>query len=160
MKGLSMSDATKTPHRAGDSLPAWVSAGVVGLALGIGGTYVVMQNYVLNKASAATPTAPIPAASPVMGGGGMGMLKRKSVVSLHESHDEASHDTPADEVLNRDEVEQLLTHLDEGEARIVRMHYLEGKSYDEISTTTGMPSNSIGPTLSRAKAKMRRSSVG
>jgi RNA polymerase sigma-70 factor (ECF subfamily) len=88
------------------------------------------------------------------------MLKRKSVVSLHESQEESSHDTPGDEdVLNRDEVEQLLTYLDEGEARVVRMHYLEGKSYDEISSTTGMPSNSIGPTLSRAKAKMRKSSV-
>jgi RNA polymerase sigma-70 factor, ECF subfamily len=88
------------------------------------------------------------------------LLKRKSVLSLHDAHDEASnHDTPADELLNRDEVEQLLGHLDEGEARIVRMHYLEGKSYEEISSTTGMPSNSIGPTLSRAKAKMRRSSV-
>lgn len=87
------------------------------------------------------------------------LLKRRSVVSLHDGHDEASHDTPADEVLNRDEVEQLLTTLDESEARVVRMHYLEGKSYDEISTTTGMASNSIGPTLSRAKAKMRRSGV-
>ena len=48
------------------------------------------------------------------------LLKRKSVVSLAGSHEEASHDTPADEILNRDEVEQLLTHLDEGEARIVR----------------------------------------
>lgn len=88
------------------------------------------------------------------------LLKRRSVVSLHEGHEEASHDTPADDVLNRDEVEQLLAHLEENEAKIVRMHYLEGKSYDEISTTTGMPSNSIGPTLSRAKAKMRKSSVG
>src|SRR5690242_16930391 len=40
MKGLSMSDAMKTPQRAGDSLPAWMSAGVVGLAVGIGGTYL------------------------------------------------------------------------------------------------------------------------
>ena len=85
------------------------------------------------------------------------LLKRKSVMSLHEGHDEAAHDTPADELLNRDEVEQLLGHLEEDEARIVRMHYLEGKTYDEISSTTGMPSNSIGPTLSRAKAKMRGS---
>jgi RNA polymerase sigma-70 factor (ECF subfamily) len=88
------------------------------------------------------------------------LLKRKTTLSLGETHEEASHDTPADELLNRDEVEQLLAHLEEGEATIVRMHYLEGKSYDEISTTTGMPSNSIGPTLSRAKAKMRKSSVG
>lgn len=87
------------------------------------------------------------------------MLKRRSVLSLNEKHDEASHDTPDDDLLNREEVEQLLAHLEEGEARLVRMHYLEGKSYDEISSSTGIPSNSIGPTLSRAKAKMRRSSV-
>jgi RNA polymerase sigma-70 factor (ECF subfamily) len=87
------------------------------------------------------------------------LLKRRAVVSLSDMHEEASHDTPDDDLLNREEVEQLLTHLEENEARIVRLHYLEGKSYDEISTSTGMPANSIGPTLSRAKAKMRRSSV-
>jgi len=88
------------------------------------------------------------------------LLKRRAVISLSDRHDEASsHDTPDEELLNREEVEQLLAQLEENEARIVRMHYLEGKSYDEISTSTGMPSNSIGPTLSRAKAKMRRSSV-
>jgi RNA polymerase sigma-70 factor (ECF subfamily) len=86
------------------------------------------------------------------------MLKWKSLPTLGEDH--ASHDTVNDELLNRDEVETLLAHLDDNEARVVRMHYLEGKSYEEISTTTGMPSNSIGPFLSRAKAKMRRSSVG
>jgi RNA polymerase sigma-70 factor (ECF subfamily) len=87
------------------------------------------------------------------------LLKRRAVISLSEKHEGASHDTPDDDLLNREEVEQLLTHLEENEARLVRMHYLEGKSYDEISTSTGMPANSIGPTLSRAKAKMRRSSV-
>ncbi len=86
------------------------------------------------------------------------LLKRKALFPLGESQEPASHDTPDDELLNRDEVEQLLGHLEEGEAQVVRMHYLEGKSYDEISNTTGLPSGSIGPTLSRAKAKMRRSS--
>lgn len=87
------------------------------------------------------------------------LLKRRAVVSLADRHEGTSHDTPEEELLNREEVEQLLTHLEKDEAQLVRMHYLEGKTYDEISTSTGMPSNSIGPTLSRAKAKMRRSSV-
>lgn len=88
------------------------------------------------------------------------LLKRRTVISLAGTHEEdTSHETPDGELLNRDEVEQLLSQLEESEARLVRMHYLEGKSYDEISTSTGMPSNSIGPALSRAKAKMRRSSV-
>jgi RNA polymerase sigma-70 factor, ECF subfamily len=87
------------------------------------------------------------------------LLKRRAVISLADTHEEASSDTPEEELLNRDEVEQLLSTLEENEAQLVRMHYLEGKSYDEISTSTGIPSNTIGPTLSRAKAKMRRSSV-
>ena len=39
---------------------------------------------------------------------------------------------------------------------MVRLYHLEGKSYREISSQVGMPENSIGPTLSRAREKMRR----
>ena len=42
------------------------------------------------------------------------------------------------------------------EADIVRLYHLEGKTYHEISRETGVPVNSIGPALSRARAKMRR----
>ncbi|MBP6931771.1 MAG: hypothetical protein KBB62_03565, partial [Candidatus Pacebacteria bacterium] len=34
---------------------------------------------------------------------------------------------------------------------------LEGKSYQEISSAVGMPENSVGPMLSRARRKMRTS---
>ena len=33
---------------------------------------------------------------------------------------------------------------------------LEGKTYQEISRSVGMPENSVGPMLSRARAKLRR----
>ena len=56
---------------------------------------------------------------------------------------------------NRDEVEQLLRSLHGPEADVIRMYHLEGKTYQEISSSVGMPENSIGPTLSRARAKMR-----
>jgi RNA polymerase sigma-70 factor (ECF subfamily) len=36
------------------------------------------------------------------------------------------------------------------------MYHLEGKSYQEISRSVGMPENSVGPMLSRARAKLRR----
>jgi RNA polymerase sigma-70 factor (ECF subfamily) len=58
-------------------------------------------------------------------------------------------------VSNRDEVERLLRKLDGQEATIVRMYHLEGKSYQEISSATGVAENSVGPTLSRARQKMR-----
>jgi RNA polymerase sigma-70 factor, ECF subfamily len=56
---------------------------------------------------------------------------------------------------DREEVEQLMEHLDESEAAVVRMYHLEGKTYQEISRSTGMPTNSVGPMLSRARAKLR-----
>jgi RNA polymerase sigma-70 factor (ECF subfamily) len=67
---------------------------------------------------------------------------------------------PVEERLaNHEEVERLLGELPDEEADIVRLYHLEGKSYGEISRQTGVPENSIGPTLSRARSKMRRLGV-
>ena len=57
---------------------------------------------------------------------------------------------------DREEVERLLGELDGSEAEIVRMYHLEGKSYHQISSAVGIAENSVGPTLSRAREKMRR----
>ncbi|HEV3341986.1 MAG TPA: sigma-70 family RNA polymerase sigma factor [Pirellulales bacterium] len=58
-------------------------------------------------------------------------------------------------VSDREEVARLLGILEGQEATIVRMYHLEGKTYQEISTATGVAENSVGPTLSRARQKMR-----
>lgn len=66
--------------------------------------------------------------------------------------------TPRNDIahaVNREHVESLLQRLDTDEAKLVRLHHIEGRSYGEISRLTGMPLGSIGPALSRAKAKMR-----
>jgi RNA polymerase sigma factor (sigma-70 family) len=62
---------------------------------------------------------------------------------------------PATAVADREQVESLLAQLDEREAKLLRLHHLEARSYGEISRLTGMPLGSIGPALSRAKAKLR-----
>jgi RNA polymerase sigma-70 factor, ECF subfamily len=59
-------------------------------------------------------------------------------------------------VSDREEVARLLGGLQESEAQVVRMFHLEGKSYHEISSVVGMPENSIGPILSRARDKLRQ----
>jgi RNA polymerase sigma-70 factor (ECF subfamily) len=90
------------------------------------------------------------------------LLERKSAASLHESADEvpatADHSAAATQqrITDRDQVEQLMQGLNGAEAEVVRLYHLEGKSYQEISQQIGIPVNSIGPTLSRARAKMRR----
>lgn len=87
------------------------------------------------------------------------LLKHKQTSSLHEL---SETNTPADvspspeeRISNREEVERLLRHLHGPEADVVRLYHLEGKSYQEISDRIGMPENSIGPTLSRARRKIR-----
>jgi RNA polymerase sigma-70 factor (ECF subfamily) len=56
---------------------------------------------------------------------------------------------------DRERLEDLLGRLPAGEAQLVRLHHLEGRSYGEISRLTGMPLNSIGPALSRARQKLK-----
>jgi RNA polymerase sigma-70 factor, ECF subfamily len=69
---------------------------------------------------------------------------------------EADEEEPEVRIGDREEVGRLLGQLQGSEAAVVRMYHLEGKSYQEISRTVGMPENSVGPMLSRARAKLRR----
>ena len=90
------------------------------------------------------------------------LLQRKSVARLSDGADVnhvGENSTSIERLHDRDEVARLLEELEGPEAQVVRMYHLEGKSYQEISSAVGMPENSIGPTLSRARQKMRRAGV-
>jgi RNA polymerase sigma-70 factor (ECF subfamily) len=54
-----------------------------------------------------------------------------------------------------EEVDALLKRLKGREREIVRLYYLEGRTYEEISTETDVPVNTIGAVLSRARKKLR-----
>ncbi len=56
---------------------------------------------------------------------------------------------------DREQVEKMIDGLEEKEAQVVRLFHLDGKSYREISLELGIPVNTIGSALSRARAKMR-----
>jgi RNA polymerase sigma-70 factor (ECF subfamily) len=60
---------------------------------------------------------------------------------------------------NLEEVEKLLRKLPTREREVVRLFYLEGRTYEEISSEMHIPVNTIGPVLSRAKKKLRDGSV-
>ena len=87
------------------------------------------------------------------------LLKHKKTASLHELSENsipvAKTASPEERMTNREEVERLLGHLHGPEADVVRLYHLEGKSYQEISDRVGMPENSVGPTLSRARRRIR-----
>ncbi len=54
-----------------------------------------------------------------------------------------------------DEVNQLLRKLPEKERAVVKLYFIDGRSYEEISKELTIPMNSIGPILSRARKKMQ-----
>ena len=88
------------------------------------------------------------------------LLRRKAPASLGMLAEAALTDretgsAPEQRLSDREEVARLLEGLNGSEEQIVRKYHLEGKSYREISDETGMPENSIGPTLNRARGKMR-----
>jgi RNA polymerase sigma-70 factor (ECF subfamily) len=93
------------------------------------------------------------------------LLPRMSVSRLGNGPTPPDHDTvdPTASVeqrlSNHEEVERLLNSLRGAEAQVVRMYHLEGRTYQEIGVAIGMPENSIGPILSRARNRLRRAGI-
>lgn len=56
---------------------------------------------------------------------------------------------------NSEEVQSILTQIPEMEATAIRMFHLEHRSYSDIGQHMGLPENSIGPLLSKARDRMR-----
>jgi RNA polymerase sigma-70 factor (ECF subfamily) len=85
------------------------------------------------------------------------LVDRRSALPLSDMVQEAAAEDQNAEarIVDHEEVERLLGELRGSEAAVVRMYHLEGKSYQEISRVVGMPENTVGPTLSRARARMR-----
>ena len=83
------------------------------------------------------------------------LVETRSASPLGTAADVAAENSSEQRITDREEVNQLLEQLDGSEAAVVRMYHLEGKTYQEISRTIGMPTNSVGPLLSRARAKLR-----
>jgi RNA polymerase sigma-70 factor (ECF subfamily) len=54
-----------------------------------------------------------------------------------------------------EEVGKLLKKLPNRERTVVRLFYLEGRSYEDISSELSIPVNSVGAILSRARKKLR-----
>jgi RNA polymerase sigma-70 factor (ECF subfamily) len=75
----------------------------------------------------------------------------------HANLDDIEDEVPrAPGLESLEEVEKLLSKLPSREREVVRLHYIEGRSYEEISAELNIPVNSIGPILSRARKKLRK----
>ncbi len=81
---------------------------------------------------------------------------REAVTAGDKGLDLEVDHAPAADLETLEEVARLLQKLPSRERDVVRLHYLEGRSYEEISTALQIPVNSIGPILSRARQKLRQ----
>jgi len=83
-------------------------------------------------------------------------LGRLTLGGVREPETNGNHEQ---RIQDREQVEQLLHGLGDSEAQIVRLYHLEGRTYQEISAAVGVPENTVGPTLSRARSKLRQAGV-
>ncbi len=79
---------------------------------------------------------------------------RKGVT--HRPEEESDDSAAAAKGMEKlDEVDALLRRLSGQQREIVRLYYLESRTYEEISTELNVPVNTIGSILTRARAKLR-----
>jgi len=90
------------------------------------------------------------------------MAEEMGHVKTHGTALEKAHVGETDaftRVENKELVQRMLDGLSETEAAVVRLFHMEGRSYHEISLGLGVAENSIGPILSRAREKLRKTSL-
>jgi RNA polymerase sigma-70 factor, ECF subfamily len=84
------------------------------------------------------------------------MAEAMGHVAVHQDAlEQAGNDN--ERIENREIVALMLSGLSDKEAAVIRHYHLEGRTYSEISARVGVPENSIGPLLARAREKLRHS---
>ncbi len=62
----------------------------------------------------------------------------------------------AESIATAEEVERMLENLSEREAEVVRLYHLKYLNYRQIGKQLGIPENSVGPILAKARQRLRR----
>jgi len=58
-------------------------------------------------------------------------------------------------ILTAEEVQRMLDDLPDREAEIIRLYHLKFLNYRQISKRMGIPENSVGPILAKARQRLR-----
>jgi RNA polymerase sigma-70 factor, ECF subfamily len=61
----------------------------------------------------------------------------------------------AEAIVSAEEVERILEDLPAREAEVIRLYHLKYQNYRQISKKLGIPENSIGPILAKARKRLR-----
>jgi RNA polymerase sigma-70 factor (ECF subfamily) len=84
---------------------------------------------------------------------------REAELGHATAHREGLADEATDEaepIAAAEEVQRMLQDLPEREAEVVRLYHLSFLNYRQISKQLGIPENSVGPILARARQKLRQ----
>ena len=84
---------------------------------------------------------------------------REAELGHAQAHRQSVSDQSSDEVepiAAAEEVERMLADLDEREANVVRLYHLKFLNYRQIGKQLGIPENSVGPILAKARQTLRR----
>lgn len=86
---------------------------------------------------------------------GRRLAKLSRVAGIPLDMDLADEHSESASVENNEEVQSLLSKMPSEEATAIRMYHLEEKSYRDIGTQIGIPENSVGPLLSKARSRLK-----
>jgi RNA polymerase sigma-70 factor (ECF subfamily) len=78
-------------------------------------------------------------------------------LSAHRAFVDDEATGKAEAIASAEEVELMLDNLPEREAEVVRLYHLKYLNYRQIGKQLGIPENSVGPILTRARQRLRRS---
>jgi RNA polymerase sigma-70 factor (ECF subfamily) len=77
-------------------------------------------------------------------------------LSAHRAIVDEESSGQAEAIASAEEVEQMLEHLPEREAEVIRLYHLKYLNYRQIGKQLGIPENSVGPILTKARQRLRR----
>jgi len=64
--------------------------------------------------------------------------------------------TEAEAIASAEEVQRMLEHLPEREAEVIKLYHLKYLNYRQIGKQLGIPENSVGPILAKARQHLKR----
>lgn len=90
------------------------------------------------------------------------VIKRQREAELghtqgHRANLSEEPSSEAEAIATADEVERMLENLPEREAQVVKLYHLKYLNYRQIGKQLGIPENSVGPILAKARQRLRRS---
>jgi RNA polymerase sigma-70 factor (ECF subfamily) len=76
--------------------------------------------------------------------------------TAHRAIVEDENGAETEPIIAAEEVDRMLAHLSEREAEVVRLYHLKYLNYRQIGKQLGIPENSVGPILAKARRSLKR----